>query len=193
MSYNYLNFLRPIFPNSRNIQIIDRNNEIKFTVNPYFILSPLVNNNVVRINLKNGKTILLDFNNSTEAKSALESLQEQIDILTQKTPIVIEKNVENFIEDIEVLTPSNGVLYVHGDLLPGTTSTYNIGSPQYEWHTLYVGSQSLVVGGVTVSSSNGSLNISSINLGTNQNPLLLTASGSSLFLNGTELYRTNTH
>jgi len=97
MSYNYQNFLRPIFENSRNIQILDSNGVIKYTINPFFIINTMVSNNVLKINLKNDKIILLDFNNSTEAKSAIAQLQLQIDNLTQKTPISIDKNIENYI------------------------------------------------------------------------------------------------
>jgi hypothetical protein len=100
MNYNYLNFLRPIFENSRNIQIIDSNGEIKYTINPFFIVNSLASNNLVKINLKNDKIILLNFNNSTEARTALFELQKQIDQLTKKTPIVIEKNIENYVENI---------------------------------------------------------------------------------------------
>ena len=186
MPYIYNNFLKPLTPSDRLIQILDSDGVVKYILNPFSILNTQVNNNIVRLSLKNDKIIILDFFSSDEAKSAIVSLQQQIDTLTQKTPLRIEKETENFVENITTLTPDGENLYIKGHLLPSTSSTYNIGSPTYEWHTLYVGSQSLVVGGVTISSSNGSIMMSGINLGTEQEPLLLSASGNSLYLNNVE-------
>jgi len=97
MAYNYQNFLRPIFPGTKNIQILDSDGDIKWTINPFFIVNTLVNNNLVKINLKNDKIIILDFNNSDESKSAISNLQSQIDLLVQNIPIAIDKNIENFL------------------------------------------------------------------------------------------------
>lgn len=185
MPYIYNNFLKPITQSDRLIQILDSDGVVKYILNPFSILNTQVNNNIVRLSLKNDKIIILDFYSSDEAKSAIVSLQQQIDTLTQKIPLRIEKETENFVENITTLTPNGENLYIKGHLLPSTSSTYNIGSPTYEWHTLYVGSQSLVVGGVTISSGGGSIIMPNINLGTLQNPILLSASGSTIFLNGT--------
>ena len=190
-NYDYLNFLRPLMPGIRNLQILDSEGVIKYTINPFFIINTIVSNNLVKINLKNDKLIILDFQNSIESKSAIEQLQGQIDELTNNTPIVIDKNIANYLEHKNTFSPSGGSLFINGHLSPGTSSLYNLGSPEYEWHTLYVGSQSLVVGGVTVSSSNGSIAIQSINLGTTEAPVILTATGSELFLNGSIFQETS--
>ena len=98
MTYNYQNFLRPLNNNSKNLQIIDRYGDIKWTINPFFITNTMINNNILKINLRNDKIILLNFNNSNESKLALISLQDQIDILVQNVPQSIDKNIENYVE-----------------------------------------------------------------------------------------------
>ena len=114
MSYNYQNFLRPIFENSRNIQILDSNGVIKYTINPFFVINTLVINNLLKINLKNDKVIILDFMNSTQAKSALFDIQNQIESLISKTPFLIDKNIENYIESkiLEIQFPGSVVIDV---------------------------------------------------------------------------------
>jgi hypothetical protein len=181
MAYNIDNFVKL---GERNLQIIDSSGTAKYSINPYQILNILQNNNLLKINLKSGKLITLDFQSSTEALQSVLTLQGIIDDLVTITPFTIDKAVENWVEDIHTISPTNEVLTIFGDLLPGTTSTYNIGSLDYEWHTLYVGSQSLVVGGVTLSSSDGSIVVSSINLGTEVSPVLLTTDGNNLLING---------
>jgi len=182
MAYNINNFVKI---GERNLQIIDNSGTVKYSINPYQILNILQNNNLLKINLKSGKLIILDFKSSTEALESVLTLQGIIDDLVSITPFTIDKAVENWVEDVNTINPSSGTLSIFGDLLPGTTSTYNIGSPDYEWHTLYVGSQSLVIGGVTMSSADGSIIVSSINLGTEVSPILLTTDGSNLLINGT--------
>jgi hypothetical protein len=181
MAYNIDNFVKL---GERNLQIIDSSGTAKYSINPYQILNILQNNNLLKINLKSGKLITLDFQSPTEALQSVLTLQGIIDELVTITPFTIDKAVENWVED-NALNPLSGTLSISGDLLPGTTSTYNIGSPDYEWHTLYVGSQSLVVGGVTMSSADGSIIVSSINLGTEVSPVLLTTDGNNLLINGT--------
>jgi len=185
MAYNINNFVRVVSQGDRNLQIVDNTNTVKYAINPYQVLNILQNNNLLKINLKSGKMITLDFQNSTEAIESVLELQKAIDELINITPFTIDKAVENYVSDVNILSPSGGQLFVYGDLLPGTTSTYYLGSPTYEWHTLYVGSQSLVVGGVTISSASGSIVMSSMNLGTADNPLILSYDGLDLLVNGT--------
>jgi hypothetical protein len=67
----------------------------------------------------------------------------------------------------------NATPSIFGDLLPGTTSLYSLGSPDYEWHSLHVASSSIYIGGVTLSSSGDSILVNSLNLGTVENPVIL--------------------
>jgi hypothetical protein len=71
-----------------------------------------------------------------------------------------------------------------GDLLPTSDAIYNLGSPILQWDKLYVASQSLYVGGVTISSDNDAISINRLNLGTELNPIIISGSGSDVFLNG---------
>lgn len=192
MTYNVNYFLRPLGAGDRNIQILDSTGVIKYTVNPFSIVNTMVNNNLVKINLKNDKIIFLNFYNSNEAKSAITQLQTQIDTLTQNTPIVIAKDVENYITgllsdlDINTISPNGEELTLNGDFLPGTNSTYNLGSPQLQWRSLYVGTSSIYIGGLTLSSHNNSLVVNSVNLGSVDNPFVLSTDGDTLLYNSTQ-------
>lgn len=62
-----------------------------------------------------------------------------------------------------------------GHLLPTEDSAYDLGSSTKKWRSLHVASGSIYIGGVTVSSSNGSIQIPSINLGTTENPVIITS------------------
>ena len=189
MAYNYNNFLRPISPTDRNIQVLDSNGTIRYTVNPFAILNTMVNNNVVKINLKNDKLIILDFYTPDQAKSAIDQLQKQIDALIQNVPNVIDKEIENFVEkyvkDVNFIDPIGGSLRINGNILPQINNTYNLGSSQSQWHSLYVGPQSLFVGGVTISSHNGSILINSLNLGSTGSPARLSASSGTIYTQAT--------
>ena len=189
MAYNYNNFLRPISPTDRNIQVLDSNGTIRYTVNPFAILNTMVNNNVVKINLKNDKLIILDFYTPDQAKGAIDQLQKQIDALIQNVPNVIDKEIENFVEkyvnDVNFIDPIGGSLRINGNILPRINNTYNLGSSQSQWHSLYVGPQSLFVGGVTISSHNGSILINSLNLGSTGSPARLSASSGTIYTQAT--------
>jgi hypothetical protein len=100
MSYSYDKFLRPITESDKSIKILDNTNDIKYTINPFIITNTSVNNNILRINLKSLKVILIDFSTSNEAKLALIIIQEQIDNLLQKVPNLIDKNVQNYVSDL---------------------------------------------------------------------------------------------
>ncbi len=71
-----------------------------------------------------------------------------------------------------------------GDLLPSQTDTFNLGSPSLEWDKLYVASQSIYVGGVTISSDTDAINIQRINFGTEEQPIILSGNLGELLLNG---------
>ena len=97
MSYSYDRFLRPITSTDRNIQILDNTGIIKYTINPFSIVDSMVSNNLLKINLKGARIITINFSTSNEAKLALPRLQAQIDTLTLKVPLVIDKEIKNYI------------------------------------------------------------------------------------------------
>jgi len=188
MSYIYNNFLKPISPGDRNIQIIDSTGKITYTINPFSITDTFISNNLIKINIKSQKTIILDFYSTIQAQQALITLQGQIDTLIQNVPFVISKDLENFIinqvaYDTSQISNLNGVTF-SGDILPSVDSFYNIGHQNQKWNNLYL-SNSAIINGVTVSSSNNSIIVPGLNLGTTASPFVFTTNGSQLIFNGT--------
>jgi hypothetical protein len=96
--YSYDTFLRPITDNDRNIKILGVDLLVKYTIDPFTINNTNVSGNLIRINLKSNRIITLEFSTSNETKLAIIRLREQIDILTQKTPLLIDKDIENYID-----------------------------------------------------------------------------------------------
>jgi len=84
------------------------------------------------------------------------------------------------------ITPETGTLTIfgtlsqYGDLLPGYDNEYNLGSPIQQWKSLYVGTSSIYIGGVTLSSHDDSFLMNSINLGNVENPAILRNDGGQL-------------
>lgn len=71
------------------------------------------------------------------------------------------------------------------DIIPSEDSTYSLGSSASQWKSLHVSGQTIYIGGVPLSTDNGSLVINSINLGTTASPLILSAdNNNNLLLNG---------
>lgn len=99
MSYSYDKFLRPLTESDKSIKILDDTNDIRYTIDPFIITNPTAINNILRISLKSLKVILISFSTSNEAKMALMRLREQIDILTKKVPVLIEKDIQNFVSN----------------------------------------------------------------------------------------------
>ena len=108
MSYSYDRFLRPITSTDRNIQILDNTGIIKYTINPFSVVESMVSNNLLKINIKGARIITINFSTSNEAKLALPRLQQQIDTLTQKVPLVIDKDIKNYIDSVVGNTGTSG-------------------------------------------------------------------------------------
>lgn len=72
------------------------------------------------------------------------------------------------------------------DIIPAQDSVYSLGTSASQWESLHVSGGTIYVGGVPISTHDGSLVINSINLGTTASPLILSASGdgNKLSLNG---------
>ena len=99
MSYSYDKFLRPITESDKSIKILDDTNDIKYTIDPFVITNVAAINNILRISLRSLKVILLNFSSKNEAKIALTRLQQQIDVLTTKIPVLIDKDIQNYIQN----------------------------------------------------------------------------------------------
>ena len=96
--YSIGTFLKPLSSTDVNIQIMDVNSKIMWTINPFTIKNTFVSNNLVRIT-QNSESIVLDFSTTNEAKQALVKLQSALDILRNKTPLVIDKAIENWVNN----------------------------------------------------------------------------------------------
>jgi hypothetical protein len=98
MIYSPDKFLRPLTSSDRNIQILDDNGVITYTINPFAIIKLFSLNNLVQIDLRGGKMIKLPFQSDLDAKNALFTFQQMVYTLTLKIPFNISKDSENYIE-----------------------------------------------------------------------------------------------
>jgi pectin methylesterase-like acyl-CoA thioesterase len=96
--YSLGTFLKPLSNTDVNIQIMDINSKIMWTINPFTIKNTFVSNNLLRIT-QNSESIVLDFSTTNEAKQALVKLQSTLDVLRNKTPLVIDKAIENWVNN----------------------------------------------------------------------------------------------
>lgn len=122
MSYSYDKFLRPLTTTDRNIQIIDNNGIVNYTVNPFSVLDIMISNNILKINLRSKRVISIPFSTTNESKLAISKLQEQLDYLKSKVPGFIDKQIENYVEDkissVDV-NWGNGLTYNSGTVSVG--------------------------------------------------------------------------
>ena len=82
MTYNYQTFLRPIYSNSKNIQILNSDGDLVYTIVPDSVSNSKVSNNLLKITLKSNKILFLDFSTKSNADSAKIALDIQISILS---------------------------------------------------------------------------------------------------------------
>jgi hypothetical protein len=94
--YKYDTFLRPITESDRNIKIL-KDLIVVYTIDPFSIINTSVASNLLKIAFKSETPISLDFSTSNEAKLALIRLREQIDLLINKIPLLIDKDISNYI------------------------------------------------------------------------------------------------
>ena len=102
MSFSINNFLIPISSEDRMISFRNIDGIIKHTIDPFGIIIPLVSNNLLKIRMKSGSDINLDFRNTTEAKMALDKLQPEINFIKSKVPNIIDKRIQNYVDNILV-------------------------------------------------------------------------------------------
>ena len=106
--YSYDTFLRPLTNSDKNIKILGIDLIVKYTIEPFNILNTSAVNNLIKINIKSTRIILLEFSTSNEAKNALIRLREQIDILTTRIPLLIDKDVQNYVTNVVDTLTTNG-------------------------------------------------------------------------------------
>jgi hypothetical protein len=153
MGYNSTSFLKAYNTQDKNLLIYDENGILKFTINPFSISNVQVRGNVITISIKSGRTILLDFLNSNYALDALPILQDRIRDLTREKSVHIDKQIENWVENIDLITTT---LSVAGNIVPSLDYTWNLGSTTSRWNNIYVrdalvASQSLYIGDLKIS------------------------------------------
>lgn len=102
MSYSYDKFLKPLSSSEKNIKIIDNDNNLIYTIDPFSINNTSVASNLLKINLKSDRIITINFSTLNESQIALTLLRQQIDVLIIKTPFLIDKDVENYINSISI-------------------------------------------------------------------------------------------
>ena len=150
-NFSYNTFLRPLSSTDKTIKILDEDLNIRWNLNPFTIKNVFVTNNLLKISLNSDRTISLDFNSTNDAKLALPILRNQIETLTNQTPLRIDKIVEEYINGIG-LSYSNGNLFINANLIPSISGSFSLGSSSLEWKDLFVSSSSIYIGGVTISS-----------------------------------------
>lgn len=97
-TYTYNTFLNQYTDTDSNLQIIDTDGVIKFTINPYSILTTMISNNLLTFKIKSGRLISIPFSTMNESKIALILAEERIQLLVNKTPNFIDKQVEKYVE-----------------------------------------------------------------------------------------------
>jgi hypothetical protein len=125
MSYSLNRFLRPLKNTDKTIRIFDDRNYPVHTINPFSVIRVFVTNSNLNIALSGNRTIVLDFPNHDETKQSLAKLQSFIDELRKKSPDVIDKQTEVYVDKIiqvsgglyslNGLTASNQKLIASGD------------------------------------------------------------------------------
>jgi hypothetical protein len=112
MSYTYDKFLKPLRENDKILRIFDNSNTIKYNINPFSVQRLFVVDLNLNISLTGNRNIILDFNNSSDAKESLVKLQNYIDILRNRATPVVEKEIDEFvsqsIESAPFLSSING-------------------------------------------------------------------------------------
>ena len=99
MNYTYDTFLKPLSTGDTTIQIKDTDGIIQWIIDPFSVINVMVNNNLLKINVKN-RVIIIGFSSLNESKLALSLIQEQLDSLKTDAPNFIDKRIENYINDI---------------------------------------------------------------------------------------------
>lgn len=126
MSYSLDRFLRPLKDTDKTIRIFDDRNFPVHTINPFSVLRIFVTNSNLNVALSGNRTIVLDFSTHEETKEALAKLQSFVDQLRQKVPQVIDKETEQYVQNIiqqstagigslNGVTASQQTLVVEGD------------------------------------------------------------------------------
>jgi hypothetical protein len=114
MSYSLNRFLRPLKDTDKTIRIFDDRNYPVHTINPFSVLRIYVTNSNLNIALSGNRIITLDFPSLDETKEGLFKLQSFVDILRKKSPDVVDKETENYIEKVVQIASAGGLSSLNG-------------------------------------------------------------------------------
>ena len=98
-TYTYNTFLNQYTDTDSTLQIVDTDGVIKFTINPYSILTTMISNNLLTFKIKSGRLISIPFSTMNESKIALILAEERIQLLINKTPNFIDKQVKKNVKN----------------------------------------------------------------------------------------------
>lgn len=119
-TYTYDTFLNQYTDTDTTLQIVDTDGVVKFTINPYSILTTMISNNLLTFKIKSGRLISIPFSTMNESMLALISAEERIQLLINKTPNFIDKQVEKYSEaDLEAFNSHLTDPVAHADLFTG--------------------------------------------------------------------------
>jgi hypothetical protein len=104
----------------KNIYVRSDDGKQTYTILVFSINLAFVNNNLLKIKqVGTDQIITIPFRNIVEANQALKKLQDQIDVLRDNTPFILEKGMQNYVDD--------KITNVDGDLsgIYATLSVFN--------------------------------------------------------------------
>jgi hypothetical protein len=134
-------FLKPNNPGQNNIVIFDDNGRAIHTINPYSVVNTLVSNNLLKISLTSDRVLTLNFVTNDFAKTALNLIQQRLEIYKNQNPLFIDKQVEKYVDDVidkqkkvidNIVQSANGNVgyiprWISATSLSGTSSIWNDG------------------------------------------------------------------
>ena len=128
MAYNVNNFISSVSETDTKLKIKDSTGNITWIVSVFDIVGTFAFNNLIEIRLKaSDNAIIIDFYNKYEAKAALGKLQQQIDILKTRVPLLIDIDIANYIND-KLVNIIGGLTGPTGPIGPiGATGPIGIG------------------------------------------------------------------
>ena len=99
MSFSYDNFIRPLTISDRTLKIYGDDGIVVYTVNPFSVKSISVYANNIRINLNTDRLIIINFSSNNEAKMSIGKLRTALDVLQNKEPLFISKEIQEYVDN----------------------------------------------------------------------------------------------
>ena len=119
MAYSLNNFLVNVSSSDNRLHIREVGGVVRWSIDAFDIVSTIVSNNLLKIRLRStDDTIILDFGNKIDAKTALGNLQTQIGVILVKTPITVSPEIINYVNSRTLSGPTGSA-----DIYVGTSST----------------------------------------------------------------------